>query len=62
MLDRGFGDLGLTDVIIALPYSRTPDRAVARFGFRPDGEVAYGDAAFCQYRLSKADWTARFAG
>ena len=56
MLDRGFGDLGLTDVIIALPYSRTPDRAVARFGFRPDGEVTYGDAAFRQYRLSKADW------
>jgi len=58
MLDRGFGELGLTDVLIALPYSRAPDRVVARFGFRPDGEVTYGDAAFRQYRLGRRDWAA----
>lgn len=50
----GFDELGLTEVLIALPYSRNPDRVVARFGFEPDGDVAYGDAHFRQYRLSAA--------
>jgi len=36
-LDRGFGELGLEAVVIALPYTRSPTRAVARFGFVPDG-------------------------
>ena len=36
-LERGFGELGLDEVIIALPYTRSPDRVVARFGFTPDG-------------------------
>ena len=56
VLQRGFIELGLTDVLIALPYSRSPDRAVARLGFRPDGDVDYGGAAFRQYRLTRAAW------
>jgi [ribosomal protein S5]-alanine N-acetyltransferase len=56
VLERGFTNLGLTDVLIALPYSRSPDRAVARLGFRPDGDVDYGGVAFRQYRLTRAAW------
>lgn len=57
-LRRGFTELGLDDVVIALPYSRNPDRVVGRFGFVPDGDVAYGDVSFRQYRLSRAAWSA----
>lgn len=55
-LDVGFRELGLTTVLIALPYSREPDRAVARFGFEPDGEVSYSGARFRQYRLERDAW------
>lgn len=55
-LDRGFAELGLHEVIIALPFTRRPDRVVARFGFVPDGEVSYDGAAFRQYRLTRAAW------
>jgi len=62
-LNRGFGELGLDDVIIALPYTRNPTRVVARFGFVPDGEVSYGGASFRQYRLTREAWaTANIAG
>ena len=56
-LDRGFGELGLDAVVIALPYTRSPDRVVARFGFAPDGEVSYGGSAFRQYRLTRQAWS-----
>jgi RimJ/RimL family protein N-acetyltransferase len=57
LLTRGFVELGLAQVLIALPYSRNPDRVVARLGFVPDGEVTYGTVAFRQYRLTRAAWT-----
>ena len=57
-LDRGFGELGLDEVIIALPHTRSPDRVVARFGFTPDGEVTYDGASFRQYRLTGDAWSA----
>ncbi|GAA3695465.1 hypothetical protein GCM10022204_09070 [Microlunatus aurantiacus] len=57
-LAQGFDELGLDEVLIALPYSRHPDRAVARHGFVPDGEVAYGGVRFRQYRLTRAAWSA----
>jgi RimJ/RimL family protein N-acetyltransferase len=60
-LARGFDELGLDEVLIALPYTRRPDRVVARFGFVPDGEVRYGDVAFRQYRLTADAWRARSA-
>jgi ribosomal-protein-alanine N-acetyltransferase len=56
-LDRGFGELGLAEVIIALPYSRSPDKVVARFGFVPDGEASYGGTRFRQYRLTREAWS-----
>ena len=56
LLERGFTELGLTDVLIALPYSRSPDRAVARLGFQPAGEVDYGGVGFRQYRLTRDAW------
>lgn len=55
-LDQGFAEFGFDDVIIALPYSRSPTRVVARFGFRSDGDVSYGGTTFRQYRLSRQDW------
>lgn len=55
-LTRGFTELGLETVLIALPYSRNPDRVVARFGFVPDGEVDYGGTIFRQYRLDREAW------
>ncbi|GAA4411157.1 GNAT family N-acetyltransferase [Actinokineospora soli] len=57
-LDRGFDELGLDEVIIALPFTRNPTRVVARFGFVPDGEVSYCGSSFRQYRLSRDVWTA----
>ncbi len=57
-LARGFDELGLERVLIALPYSRRPDRVVARYGFVPDGEVSYGGTTFRQYRLDRDDWLA----
>jgi len=57
-LQRGFTELGFEQVLIALPYTRRPDRAVARFGFVPAGDVSYGDVAFRQYRLTKKAWSA----
>jgi hypothetical protein len=58
VLERGFTELRLTDVLIALPHTRSPDRAVARLGFQPDGEVDHGGVAFRQYRLTRAAWEA----
>ena len=61
-LDRGFGELGLDEVIIALPYTRNPARVVARFGFTPDGEVTYDGAPFRQYRLTRQAWSTTRSG
>ncbi|CAI9403228.1 GNAT family N-acetyltransferase [Aestuariimicrobium sp. T2.26MG-19.2B] len=57
-LDRGFDELGLDSVTIALPDSRNPDQAVARFGFVPDGEVSYDGTSFRRFRLSRSVWRA----
>ena len=61
-LDRGFDEFGLDSVIIALPFTRSPERVVARFGFVPDGEASYGGSTFRQYRLSRQAWLARPGG
>lgn len=58
-LRQGFDDIGLDAVLISLPFSRKPDRAVAAWGFRPDGEVSHGGATFRQYRLTAARWKRR---
>jgi RimJ/RimL family protein N-acetyltransferase len=55
-LDRGFDELGLESVLIALPFSRSSDRAVGRFGFVPDGTVVHGGSTFRQYRLTRDGW------
>lgn len=56
-LDRGFYDLGLDEVVIALPFSRNATEAVARLGFVPDGKVVYGGSSFRQYRLTRSVWS-----
>lgn len=57
-LSRGFGELGLDAIAVALPLSRNSTRALARYGFAPDGEAVHGDATFRRYRLTRADWRA----
>lgn len=61
-LDRGFTELGLDEVVIALPFTRRPTRVVGRFGFVPAGEVSYGGAEFRQYRLTRAAWAVAASG
>jgi len=61
-LDRGFDELDLDAVLIALPYTRSPERAVRRFGFMPDGDVTYDGATFRQYRLTRDGWRRHPAG
>ncbi len=61
-LDRGFSVLGIDVVTIALPFSRSPTRAVARLGFVPDGEVSYGGSSFRKYLLTREAWNAVSAG
>ena len=58
-LERGFAELGFDVVLISLPYTRRPDRVVARFGFVPDGDVTHGDVTFRQYRLTREEWQRR---
>lgn len=55
--DRGFDELDLDEVLIALPYTRNPDQVVARWGFLPDGEVTYDGVPFRQYRLTRRAWS-----
>lgn len=59
LLSVGFDELALSEVLIALPHSRSsPDGAVARWGFRPAGEIEFDGIVFRRYRLSAADWRA----
>ncbi|MDR2997986.1 MAG: GNAT family N-acetyltransferase [Microbacterium sp.] len=57
-LDRGFGELGLEEVTIALPETRNAAKVVAKVGFVPDGVATYGESSFQQYRLTRAAWAA----
>lgn len=59
MLHLGFEELGFDAVMIALPYSRSAGRVVARWGFHADGQVVYAGAAFRRYRLTREDWSSR---
>jgi ribosomal-protein-alanine N-acetyltransferase len=56
MLERGFGELGFDDVVVALPHSRDPGTAMSRLGFRAAGKVEYDGVTFRQYRLARTDW------
>ena len=62
LLARGFDELGLAEVLTALPYSRNSDRGVARLGFVPDGDVTYGSVRFRQYRLTRTAWATQQDG
>jgi RimJ/RimL family protein N-acetyltransferase len=55
-LARGFGELGLEAVTIALPFTRSVGNTLARLGFLPDGEVDHAGIPFRRYRLSREDW------
>jgi RimJ/RimL family protein N-acetyltransferase len=57
-LQLGFGELGLDEVVIALPQSRKSSRVVARYGFVPDDDVTYDGVVFRQYRLTRQSWSA----
>jgi RimJ/RimL family protein N-acetyltransferase len=61
MLDRAFDELALHEVLVALPFTRNPATALARFGFEPAGDITYGAVVFRQFRLRKTRWQARQA-
>jgi ribosomal-protein-alanine N-acetyltransferase len=56
-LAHGFGELGLEEVVVALPLTRSPARVLERFGFRADGTVTYGSVEFRLFRLSRQGWS-----
>jgi ribosomal-protein-alanine N-acetyltransferase len=56
LLDRGFGELQLQAVVVALPYTRSPERVMARWGFEPDGDITLGEIPFRRYRLERSRW------
>ncbi|MFC5381646.1 GNAT family N-acetyltransferase [Aquipuribacter nitratireducens] len=55
-VDRGFGELGLEEIVVSLPFSRSPARALAPYGFRDQGTVTHGSVTFRLFRLRRADW------
>lgn len=61
MLERGFTELGLETVTVALPFSRDVTHVLERFGFRPDGVVRHGGVPFRRYRLDRPEWEDRRA-
>lgn len=56
MIERGFTELGLDAVTVALPFSRDASQVLQRFGFRPDGVVLHGGVPFRRYRLTRVEW------
>lgn len=57
MLDVGFGDLGLNEVTIALPLSRSRlDRVLSLWGFTTAGETQFDGTRFQLYRLDASSW------
>jgi RimJ/RimL family protein N-acetyltransferase len=53
LLARGFADLHFDSITILLPPSRTRLRALARLGYRPDGEIAYDGHRFLRFRMQR---------
>lgn len=53
---RAFGELGLASITVLLPPDRPGARALARLGFRPDGEVEVGGVRFLRSRLRAEDY------
>lgn len=53
LIDRGFGELGLTSVSILLPPSRTRLTALARLGYHPAGDIEYDGHRFLKFRLGR---------
>jgi [ribosomal protein S5]-alanine N-acetyltransferase len=62
LLDRGFGQMGLDEVVVALPRSRGPARVLERFGFRADGTTTHGGVESRLFRLSRAAWAVATEG
>lgn len=58
-LQRGFSELGIDEVTIALPYTRNPEAVLARWGFVPDGEVRHSSISFQLYRPTHDAWVRR---
>ncbi|WP_208109493.1 GNAT family N-acetyltransferase [Microbacterium sp. BK668] len=55
-LDAGFEHFGFDEVFVALPYSRSPDRVLARWGFTSVGSGDFDGVPFRRYRLSRDAW------
>jgi RimJ/RimL family protein N-acetyltransferase len=55
-LDAGFTEFGFAEVFVALPYSRSPERVMARWGFAPLGGGEVEGVPFRRYRLTRDAW------
>ncbi len=55
IINRAFGEMGLTSVIVLFPPSRTRIKGLLRLGFKKDKEVIVGDQRFIRFRLNKPD-------
>ncbi|MGJ8641301.1 MAG: GNAT family N-acetyltransferase [Opitutaceae bacterium] len=51
IMDRAFGEMGFKAVTALLPPSRKRIRAIAKLGFKEDGELLIGKERFIRYRL-----------
>lgn len=56
VLRRAFTEMGLPSVVALLPPSRTRVAALARLGFRRDGEVVVCGQPFQRFRLEASAW------
>lgn len=51
IIDRAFGEMGLTSVTVLFPPTRTRIKGLLQLGFKEDGEVEVGSERFIRYRL-----------
>lgn len=53
IINRAFGELGLSSVQVLFPPTRTRVQGLLRLGFKKEAELKVGDETFIRYRLEK---------
>lgn len=51
IIRRAFDEMNIESITILLPHSRKVTKTVSRYGFKPDGDVCFGDISFQRFRL-----------
>ncbi len=52
IIEKAFGEMGLTSVTVLLPPTRSRINGLLRLGFQEDGDIEVENARFIRYRLS----------